>query len=219
MIMDNNNKAFNEEMSERVDRFLSKEMDDAESKAFMNEVKANPELKEYYIRQFNLMRGIKFNKMMGEMKAAEIELAKKESGPVIIKVDFVSRYKYVLRTVAVAAMLVAGVFIWDGSVTRNVGEQMYTTVKGIVRGGDKIDEMVEHGNYKDAISLIDEELVQEYELGEDPIAIAAYTQSMNDLKYRKAIIYLKMGKKHKAKTILKELDDDRSRDVLDKLLW
>ena len=40
--MDNNNKAFNEEMSERVDRFLSKEMDDAESKAFMNEVKANP---------------------------------------------------------------------------------------------------------------------------------------------------------------------------------
>ena len=42
---------------------------------------------------------------------------------------------------------------------------------------------------------------------------------MNDLKYRKALIYLKMGKKRAAKTILKDLNDDRSKDVLKKLLW
>ena len=42
---------------------------------------------------------------------------------------------------------------------------------------------------------------------------------MNDLKFQKAIIYLRMGKKSKAKAILKEINDERSREVLDKLLW
>ena len=65
------NITFNDEMSERVDRFLRKEMSEAESRAFVEEVKTNPELKECYQRQFNLMRAIKFEKMAEIMKEKE----------------------------------------------------------------------------------------------------------------------------------------------------
>ena len=88
-----------------------------------------------------------------------------------------------------------------------------------MRDGSEIDTCVESGDYLKAIELIDEELGKTYELGDDPEALAAYTQEINDLKYRKALVYLKMGKKRSAKAILKELDDERSKEVLDKLLW
>ena len=210
------NIAFNEEMSDRVGRFLRKEMSEVESKAFIDDVKSNPELKECYQRQFNLMRAIKFEKMTEIMKAKEAELSTaKRSQPVDSRPIF-ARYKYVLSTVAVAAAMVCGVFIWDGSVTKSVGQQMYSVV---MRDGSEIDTCVESGDYQKAIELIDEELGKTYELGDDPEALAAYTQEINDLKYRKALVYLKMGKKRSAKAILKELDDERSKEVLDKLLW
>ena len=112
--------------------------------------------------------------------------------------------------------MVCGVFVWDNSVTRHVGTEELSVVW---KGGDPIDECIDAGEYQKAIELIDEELGKTYELGDDPNAIAAYTQAMNDLKYRKALVYLKMGKKRAAKSILKELNDTRSNTVLDKLLW
>jgi tetratricopeptide (TPR) repeat protein len=210
------NTAFNEEISERVNRFLRKEMSVAESKAFIEDVKSNPELKECYQRQFNLMRAIKFEKMTEIMKAKEAELSTAKRSRHVDSRPIFARYKYVLSTVAVAAAMVCGVFIWDGSVTKSVGQQMYSVV---MRDGSEIDTCVELGDYQKAIELIDEELGKTYELGDDPEALAAYTQEINDLKYRKALVYLKMGKKRSAKAILKELDDERSKEVLDKLLW
>lgn len=233
-----NNTPFNEEMSERVDRFLRKEMSDAESSAFINELKTNPELKECYQRQFNLMRGIKFKQMSEIMKAKEAELSRippkpipwwkaifgssespvngpvqadRSGGTVVLK-----KYRYAYAVMAIAAAMVCGVFIWDGSVTRNVGNEMYGV---IMRGGDEIDTQVEAGNYQKALELIDEELGKTYELSDDPVANAAYSQAMDDLRYRKALVYLKMGKKRAAKEILRALNDDRSKQVLDKLLW
>ncbi len=229
------NIAFNEEMSERVDRFLRKEMSEAESKAFLEEVKTNPELKDYYQRQFNLMRGIQFQQLKELMREKEAELttvptpwwkkivgksgspewgpvqADKTGGTVVMK-----RFRYAYAVTAVAAAMVCGVFVWDNSVTRHVGTEELSVVW---KGGDPIDECIDAGEYQKAIELIDEELGKTYELGDDPNAIAAYTQAMNDLKYRKALVYLKMGKKRAAKSILKELNDTRSNTVLDKLLW
>lgn len=101
-------------------------------------------------------------------------------------------------------------------MTQKVGQDMYSVV---MRDGSDIDKFVEAGEYQKAIDLIDKELGKTYELGDDPEALAARLQDMNDLKYRKALIYLKMGKKRAAKTILKDLNDDRSKDVLKKLLW
>lgn len=73
---DNMNIPFNEKMSERVDRFLRKEMSEAESMEFIEDVKKDPELKKFYQRQFNLMRAIKFEKMTELMKAKEEELSR-----------------------------------------------------------------------------------------------------------------------------------------------
>ena len=209
------NIAFNEEMSERVDRFLRKEMSEAESKAFIEEVKANPELKEYYQRQFNLMRGVQFHEIKELMKAEEEKLSQKKSVAVVIS-DIFTRNKYVLSTVAIAAAMVIGVFAWDDSRTKSVGTDALAVVW---KGSDPIDDCIDKGDYQGAIELIDKELGKTYELGDDPEAIAAYTQAMNDLKYRKALVYLKMGKKRSAKVILKDLNDERSNEILKKLLW
>ena len=213
---DNNTITFNDEMSERVDRFLRKEMSEAESKAFVEEVKTNPELKECYQRQFNLMRAIKFEKMTELMEKKEAELSTVKPKPAPSTASFFDRYKYVLSTVAVAAAMVCGVFIWDGSVTKGVGDRMYSQV---IRGGeDTIDKLVEEGKYVEALDAIDKQLSVEVEFV-DSAAAAAYEQDMNALKYRKALVYLKMGKKHQAKKILKTLNDPQSKKVLDELLW
>jgi len=212
-----NNTPFNEEMSERVDRFLRKEMSETESSAFINELKTNPELKEYYQRQFNLMRGIKFKQMSEIMKAKEKELSYVKPKPNVAQQPFFVRYKYVLSTVAVAAAMVCGAFIWDGNVTRSVGTQELTSV--VWKGYDSIDELIKQEKYDEAIIEIDNELNFEYNLGDDPDALAAHEEAMNELRYKKALVYLAMGKKHKAKQILKQLGDTQSKEVLDKLLW
>ncbi len=173
------NITFNDEMSERVDRFLRKEMSEAESRAFVEEVKTNPELKECYQRQFNLMRAIKFEKMTKIMKEKEEELSTVKSESGTIRVPFFVRYKYVLSTVAVAAAMVCGVFIWDGSVTQSVGDRMYSQV---IRGEeDSIDQLVKEEKYAEALDAIDKELSVEIEFV-DSAAAAAHEQGMNALK-------------------------------------
>lgn len=210
------NIQFNAEMSERVDRFLRKEMSKKEAEAFIAEVKTNPELKDCYQRQFNLMRGVKFKQMTEIMKAKEKELSRIDTVPDGDGKTIFYRYRWAISTCAVAAALICGVFVWDGSVTKSVGSEMYAQV---MRGGDTIDELVEAGKYDEAIIKIDAQLETSYELVDDPQAIAAYNQEMNNLKYRKALIYLQMGKKREAKSILKQIDDPRAKETLDKLLW
>ena len=89
----------------------------------------------------------------------------------------------------------------------------------VLRDGNDIDELVNDHKYQEAIDEIDKLLDINYDLVDDPDVIAAYNQSMSDLKYKKALIYLKMGKKKKAKEILHELNDERSKQVLKQLLW
>ncbi|MBR5631491.1 MAG: hypothetical protein IKW82_07595 [Bacteroidales bacterium] len=202
------NTAFNKEIAERVDRFLRKEMSKEESIAFVEEVKSNPELKEYYQRQFNLMRGINFEQIREIMNAKENQAAAAHANP--------NGFIKLFAPIAVAASLVLGVFIWDGNRTTNVGDEMYSQV---LRDGNDIDELVNDHKYQEAIDEIDKLLDINYDLVDDPEVIAAYNQSMNDLKYKKALIYLKMGKKKKAKEILHELNDERSKQVLKQLLW
>lgn len=203
------NTTFNKEIAERVDRFLRKEMTEEESLAFIKEVKSNPELKEYYQRQFNLMRGINFEQMSELMKTKEKEIVKRTSRTITYKII----------SFAAAAMLCI-VFASDFIVSMRVGSNVLKQELAVIQKGDNdIDNLLLEGEYMKALDVIDKELEMEYELGDDQEAIEAYNQSMSDLKYKKALIYLKMGKKKKAKEILHELNDERSREVLDKLLW
>ena len=191
--------------TEAIERYIRKEMSASEAAAFENECEANPVLAYSYRLQESLSREVRLH--------AAVEMLKnKKTGAKVI--DFTKILKSV-TPVAVAACMVCGCMIWDHNVTVNVGNEAYASV---MRGGSELDSLVEAKDYKAAIALIDEQLNVDYEI-DDPEAKAAWEEDMKDLQYQKAVILLKDGKKRQAKKILKALDDEPSRELLDKLLW
>ena len=202
----------NEEKSERVDRFLRNELSRKEKDDFLKDLKIDRELMDCYQRQFQLMRGIRFNKALDAIKKKEDELSYVKPAPA----RPVFQFRLAYASIAVAAALVGGVFIWDGNITRTVGSEY---IENTLRSGGAVSSLVACEEYEKAIEEIDHQLSIQYEVSDDPNEVIAYNNAMNDLKFQKAIIYLRMGKKSKAKAILKEINDERSREVLDKLLW
>ena len=191
--------------TEAIERYIRKEMSESEAAAFENECAGNPVLAYSYRLQESLSREVRLH--------AAVEMLKnKKTGAKVI--DFTKILKSV-TPVAVAACMVCGCMIWDHNVTVNVGNEAYASV---MRGGSELDSLVEAKDYKAAIALIDEQLNVDYEI-DDPEAKAAWEEDMKDLQYQKAVILLKDGKKRQAKKILKALDDEPSRELLDKLLW
>lgn len=191
--------------TEAIERYIRKEMSASESAAFENECASNPVLAYSYRLQESLSREVRLH-------AAVDMLKNKKTGARVI--DFTRILKSV-TPVAVAACMVCGCMIWDHNVTVNVGNAAYESV---MRGGSELDSLVKAKDYKDAIALIDVQLNADYEI-DDPDAKAAWEEDMKDLQYQKAVILLKDGKKRQAKKILKALDDEPSRELLDKLLW
>lgn len=191
--------------TEAIERYIRKEMSTSESAAFENECASNPVLAYSFRLQESLSREVRLH-------AAVDMLKKKKAGTKVV--DFTKILKSV-TPVAVAACMVCGCMIWDHNVTVNVGNEAYASV---MRGGSELDSLVEAKDYKAAIALIDEQLNVDYEI-DDPEAKAAWEEDMKDLQYQKAVILLKEGKKRQAKKILKALDDEPSRELLDKLLW
>ena len=191
--------------TEAIERYIRKEMSASEAAAFENECEANPVLAYSYRLQESLSREVRLH--------AAVEMLKnKKTGAKVI--DFNKILKSV-TPVAVAACMVCGCMIWDHNVTVDVGNAAYESV---MRGGSELDSLVEAKDYKAAIALIDDQLNVDYEI-DDPEAKAAWEEDMKDLQYQKAVILLKDGKKRQAKKILKALDDEPSRELLDKLLW
>ena len=191
--------------TEAIERYIRKEMSASESAAFENECASNPVLAYSFRLQESLSREVRLH-------AAVDMLKKKKAGAKVV--DFTKILKSV-TPVAVAACMVCGCMIWDHNVTVNVGNEAYASV---MRGGSELDSLVEAKDYEAAIALIDEQLNVDYEI-DDPEAKAAWEEDMKDLQFQKAVILLKEGKKRQAKKILKALDDEPSRELLDKLLW
>ena len=191
--------------TEAIERYIRKEMSASEAAAFENECASNPVLAYSFRLQESLSREVRLH-------AAVDMLRNKKAGARAI--DFTKILKSV-TPVAVAACMVCGCMIWDHTVTVNVGNAAY---EGVMRGGSELDSLVEAKDYKAAIALIDEQLNVDYEI-DDPEAKAAWEEDMKDLQYQKAVILLKDGKKRQAKKILKELNDERSNELLDDLLW
>ena len=191
--------------TEAIQRYIRKEMSQSESQALENEAKDDPILAYLLKVQTALSREVRLH------SAAEMLKNRKASARVV---DFTHILKSV-TPIAVAACMVCGCIIWDHNVTVNVGNEAYSSV---MRGGSEIDNLILQEKYKEAIELIDQELSISYSIvGEE--AIAAYNQEMNNLRYTKAVVLLKDGKKRQAKKILKQLNDERSNELLDKLLW
>ena len=191
--------------TEAIERYIRKEMSASEAAAFEKECASDPVLAYSFKLQESLSREVRLH-------AAVDMLKNKKAGAKVI--DFTRILKSV-TPVAVAACMVCGCMIWDHNVTVNVGNAAYESV---MRGGSELDALVNAKEYEAAIALIDEQLNVDYEI-DDPEARAEWEEDMKDLKYDKAVILLKDGKKRQAKKILKELNDDRSKELLDKLLW
>ena len=203
--MDTMTVASGELATEAIQRYIRREMSQSESQALENEAKDDPVLAYLLKVQTALSREVRLH------SAAEMLKNRKASARVV---DFTHILKSV-TPIAVAACMVCGCMIWDHNVTVNVGNEAYSSV---MRGGSEIDNLILQEKYKEAIELIDQELSISYSIvGEE--AIAAYNQEMNNLRYTKAVVLLKDGKKRQAKKILKQLNDERSNELLDKLLW
>ena len=191
--------------TEAIQRYIRKEMSQSESQALENEAKDDPILAYLLKVQTALSREVRLH------SAAEM-LKNRKTGARVV--DFTNILKSV-TPIAVAACMVCGCMIWDHNVTVNVGNEAYSSV---MRGGSEIDNLITQEKYKEAIELIDKELSISYSLIDEE-AIAAYNQEMDNLLYTKAVVLLKDGKKRQAKKILKQLNDERSNELLDKLLW
>ena len=195
--------------TEAIQRYIRKEMSQSESQALENEAKDDPILAYLLKVQTALSREVRLH------SAAEM-LKNRKAGARVV--DFTRILKSV-TPIAVAACMVCGCMIWDHNVTVNVGNEAYESVmRGSVKGSSSIDSLINEGKYEDAINEIDRQLNATYEIS-DQDAQAAWNEDMNNLKYTKAVILLKDGKKRQAKKILKELNDERSNELLDKLLW
>ena len=191
--------------TEAIQRYIRKEMTPSESQSLEDDAKEDPVLAYLLKVQTALSREVRLH------GAAEMLKNKKLGARVV---DFTHVLKSV-TPIAVAACMVCGCMIWDHKVTVDVGNEAYSSV---MRGGSEIDNLILQEKYKEAIEYIDMELSADYSIvGEE--AIAAYHQEMDNLRYTKAVVLLKDGKKRQAKKILKELNDERSNELLDKLLW
>ena len=191
--------------TEAIQRYIRKEMSQSDSQALENEAKEDPILAYLLKVQTALSREVRLH------GAAEM-LRNKKAGARVINFNKVLKF---VTPIAVAACMVCGCLIWDHNVTVSVGNDAYSS---IMRGGSEIDDLILQERYQEAIELIDRELSISYSIvGEE--AVAAYNQEMDNLRYTKAVILLKDGKKRQAKKILKQLNDERSNELLDKLLW
>lgn len=191
--------------TEAIQRYIRKEMSQSDSQALENEANEDPVLAYLLKVQTALSREVRLH------GAAEM-LKNKKAGARVINFNKVLKS---VTPIAVAACMVCGCMIWDHNVTVSVGNDAYSS---IMRGGSEIDDLILQERYQEAIERIDRELSISYSIvGEE--AVAAYNQEMDNLRYTKAVILLKDGKKRQAKKILKQLNDERSNELLDKLLW
>lgn len=215
--------------TESIQRYICKEMSEEEIRDFEKECGENP-LLAYSLRlQKALSDEVRLRgatemldekrrewekKDVLEIPAAAFADESVSTDHPVKRIDFSKIFKAV-TPIAVAACMVCGCLIWDHNVTVNVGNEAYSSV---MRGGSELDNLILQEKYKEAIEYIDMELSADYSIvGEE--AIAAYNQEMDNLRYTKAVILLKDGKKRQAKKILKQLNDERSNELLDKLLW
>ena len=195
--------------TEAIQRYIRKEMSQSDSQALENEANEDPVLAYLLKVQTALSREVRLH------GAAEM-LKNKKAGARVINFNKVLKS---VTPIAVAACMVCGCMIWDHNVTVNVGNEAFESVmRGSVKGSYSVDGLINEGKIEEALAEIDRQLNATYDIS-DPEALAAWNEDMSNLKYTRAVLLLKDGKKRQAKKILKQLNDERSNELLDKLLW
>jgi hypothetical protein len=236
-----------EYLTDAIDRYLNKDMSPEEDKEFESLVSADIRF-SYALKLHKLLRKeVRLNSALLFLKEKEQFYQREQGRPAAALMgdnhktikegpdgkmnDKVLNFRKYIKTftaVAVAACMVGGVFIWDHSVTVGLGDELLDNYRSGIRGDrNALEQYIYDGDYDAALKLIDEELgvnvcyyvSPDVDAEIDPEAAEARKQEIDNLNFTKAMILLKEGNKSKAKKILKDLDNERSREVLDKLLW
>ena len=194
-----------------IDKYILGKMSNEERLAFEKEIAQDDNLREEVTIQREIVQAIRMKAAKEHLQAVEREIQANERRRKVFAIR--------ISSVAIAACLVLGVFFHVDTVTtyRDCGMSIQSEIiaeQGGARGGEKhsdraIDAM-ESGNYELALNIIGEGETIEFTFADpNPTlreqARLEYNIEQNDLKWFKAVTYMRMGKYIKAKRLLKEI--------------
>jgi hypothetical protein len=194
-----------------IDKYILGKMSNEERLAFEKEIAQDDNLREEVSVQREIIQAIRMKAAKEHLQAVERKIQANERRRKVFAIRITS--------VAIAACLVLGVFFHVDTVTayRDCGMSIQSEIiaeRGGVRGGEKYSDRVidamESGNYELALNIIREGETIEFTFDDSNPTLQEqarieYNIEQNDLKWFKAITYMRMGKWIKAKRLLKEI--------------
>lgn len=194
-------------MEDRIDNYILGRMSNEERQAFEKEISVNTELQEKVALHRDIVRAMRIEMDKEYLQSLERDIKVQEMTERRRK-TFAMR----ISSIAVAACLVFGVFVHFDTQSdyRQYGLGIELAVS---RGGgdsDKVAELINDGNYDEALSLIAEAEAKPFVCDDtNPEIIEAerdeYRREQDELQWYKTVAYMRMGKYIKAKRLLKQI--------------
>lgn len=194
-------------MEDRIDNYILGRMSNEERQAFEKEISVNSELQEKVALHRDIVRAMRIERDKEYLQSLEHNIKVQE-------MTERRRRTFAMRisSIAVAACLVLGVFVHFDTQSdyRQYGLGIELAVS---RGGgdsDKVAELINDGNYDEALSLIAEAEAKPFVCDDtNPEIIEAerdeYQREQDELQWHKTVAYMRMGKYIKAKRLLKQI--------------
>ena len=207
---------------EHIEDYLLGNLSAEEQKAFEAELANDKELQKQVELQRILITEVQaFNAVQAAETAylkeqQELIKTKQEPSPKIITWNF----KRIASIAACLLICIGGYNVWLQQYTIGIGEdmyQMYSKTPARSRGEAEVTVFIKEGAYDAALEALNKEL-QEYDavyLHNNPETL----EVREFLLFRKANVYLLMGKRNQAKKILKELTIPQTQNLIDRLHW
>ena len=194
-------------MEERIDNYILGRMSNEERQAFEKEISVNTELQEKVALHRDIVRAMRIESDKEYLQSLERDIKMQ-------KMTERRRRTFAMRisSIVVAACLVLGVFVHFDTQSdyRQYGLGIELAVS---RGGgdsDKVAELINDGNYDEALSLIAEAEAKPFVCDDtNPEIVEAerdeYQREQDELQWNKTVAYMRMGKYIEAKRLLKQI--------------
>lgn len=201
-----------QQMDERIDRYLSGQMTGNEKAHFESQMTSDPLLQEEVDLHARIVKSIKAKNAKKLLQEREKNIRHARH-----------RKKILVRTLsgfAAAACIAFGVIHFQGVVAyQSYGERSYATIDiSASRGGSQTDSLLQvaykqigRGDYIQSHESLDEAIAllqkEQFNLSteEGQYLHQLNRQQIDDARWLKAISYMKQGKRHRAKIVLKEI--------------
>lgn len=185
-----------------IDKYIKGQLSEMEIATFEQEMREDSELAQQVelrqeIAQAIYQKGLK-------------DLLKKTEAGIKAKALRNKIFKIYLPSLAVAASLIVGCFIYiSTSRCSTLGYSIELTQAQLRGGNDKILTHIESKEFEAALALIEEFRTAQYQFDtsteEGRYEALQYTQTKEDLEWYEAVVYMRMGKFRKARHCLQEI--------------